>query len=124
MEGVDPNAALMMLIALAISVGNLIVAFGRTRVKQAETDTQAMEMVLRLAERTPELEKQLRETMVILTSAQAELVLNREKISEMDEIIQQRTEEIRRLQAENRQLAATLATLRSSVQTLEAAQSA
>jgi septal ring factor EnvC (AmiA/AmiB activator) len=119
----DTGSVVMTLIALLLSAVNLAIAVGRSRIKQAEVDAQALEMAVHLAERTPDLERQLRETIAQLHEARAELTENQRKVAELNEVIAAQADEIQRLKQVNQQLAAELGELRRVLQAVQASRS-
>lgn len=123
MPNTDPTAALLQMSALFIAVGGLLIAFARSRLKKEEIDTQALQMTIQLAKKTPELEAQLHDTMQQLSAAQTEAKLHKEKITEMEQTIRQQAEEIQQLKAENAHLSAQLKDLRDAMHILQAQRS-
>jgi hypothetical protein len=113
------GSVLMMVVALVISAGNLMVSFGRSQVQKQDVDTQALAVAVKLAERTPELERQLRETIAHLHDARAEVELNRQKIVALNYTIQEQAGELGRMRDNNRQLQLDLSQLQAVVNTLK-----
>jgi chromosome segregation ATPase len=116
----NPTSVLMMVIALLISVGNLLVAYGQSRTKKANADAQAMEVAVKLAEQTPSLEQQLRDTIVQLHEARAEAAEQKHEIQELKEIIALQAEEIRHLKQDKDELASQLVEVRATLQAIKA----
>lgn len=113
------GSVLMMVVALVISAGNLMVSFGRSQVQKQDVDTQALAVAVKLAERTPELERQLRETIGHLHDARAEVELNRQRIVALNDTIQEQADELGRMRDHNRQLQLDLSQLQAVVNTLK-----
>ena len=122
MNDIQIGPTLMMGIAVLISIVNLLIAIGRTRVKQAEEDTQALQMAVKLAEKTPDLEDQLRATIADLHKSGAEAQDFRRQIDELNQLVALQADEIRRLKQENDHLAGQLKELRMALQALRPAE--
>jgi len=119
MTELNPTSALMMVIALLISVGNLLVAYGQSRAKKATADVQAMEVAIKLAEQTPKLEQKLRDTLTQFHQARAEVAVQKHGIEELKEIIALQAEEIRNLKRDKDELVNQLAELRAILHQLQ-----
>jgi predicted RNase H-like nuclease (RuvC/YqgF family) len=119
MPQADSSAMVVEIIALLVAAGSLLIAFGRARVKKEEVDALALQVAVELAKKTPELEQSLHETIQQLLDAQTESKVHRDKISEMERVIQRQEEEIRELKAENARLSAQLRDLQAALQTLQ-----
>lgn len=122
MTDLNPTSALMMVIALLISVGNLLVAYGQSRAKKASADAQAVEVAVKLAEQTPGLEQELRDTLTQFHQTRAEAAEQKHEIEELKEIIALQAEEIRHLKRDKDDLASQLVELRASLQALKLSQ--
>lgn len=121
MNDLSQGSLLLAGMALIISLGNLLVAYGQNRLRQASTDTQGAELVVKLAEKTPLLEEQLRETIVLLHEARAEVAANQTLIADLKETVQEQKEEIARLKQSGSDIRSEVNELKSSVQTLQTA---
>jgi uncharacterized phage infection (PIP) family protein YhgE len=120
----ESQETVLMVVALLISVGNLLVSIGRNRVNKAEVDTRALEVAVKMAEKTPDLEQQLRDALARLHEAQTEAAALLNQVGDLNEVIRRQVEELEALRVANTQLQSLLDELRQALHALRTSSSA